>query len=80
MNFRDVLPGVAAALLSAGTLQLAAAPPVPEWIWHDHQAGETAPRLGQSEIVYLRKTFTVPSAPARAELKVCGDDEATVFL
>ncbi len=58
----------------------AAEPPLPEWIWHDHQIGDAAPRGSQSEIIYLRKTFVIEKAAARAELKVCGDDEATVFL
>ena len=75
---RTILPALGVLLsLHVG---IAAAPPLPEWIWHDRQVGETPPRSGQSEGVFMRKTFTVPSALQRAELKVCGDDEAAVFL
>src|SRR5512141_3197584 len=49
---------------------------VPEWIWHNYQG--TMPK--GTEVVFARKQFDVARAVQRAELKVCGDDEATVFL
>jgi hypothetical protein len=52
--------------------------PLPEWIWHNYQKGDPLPR--ELETVYLRKSFSVGSKPASAELKICGDDMATVFL
>jgi putative heme-binding domain-containing protein len=55
-----------------------AAGPLPEWIWHDYQPGDPLPQ--GLETVYLRKNFSVATNPASAELKVCGDDMATVFL
>jgi putative heme-binding domain-containing protein len=55
-----------------------AAEPLPEWIWHNYQKGDTLPQ--GTEVVFLRRNFSVSSKPASAELKVCGDDNATVFL
>ena len=55
-----------------------AAAPLPEWIWHNYQKGDPPPQ--GTETVFLRKDFSVTSQPASAELKVCGDDEVTVFL
>ncbi|MBI5774835.1 MAG: c-type cytochrome [Verrucomicrobia bacterium] len=80
MKFPSAFTGACIAAFVLFATSLHAAPPLPEWIWHEHQIGEAAPRSGQSEVVFLRKNFTVPSAPGRAELKICGDDEATVFL
>ncbi|MEQ1861284.1 MAG: heme-binding protein [Chthoniobacteraceae bacterium] len=77
---KSLLPAFIPALFAACAFADAAPPPLPEWIWHDHQAGEVAPRSGQAEVVFMRATFTLPGAPQHAELKVCGDDEATVFL
>jgi putative heme-binding domain-containing protein len=52
--------------------------PLPEWIWHNYQKGDPLPQA--LETVYLRKIFSVSSKPAGAELKICGDDSAAVFL
>jgi putative heme-binding domain-containing protein len=59
-------------------LPLAAAEPVAHWIWHEYRPGDTL--LPGTEHILVRKTFAVPDGVTRAELRVCGDDEAVVHL
>ncbi|MBI3878775.1 MAG: c-type cytochrome [Verrucomicrobia bacterium] len=67
---------LAACLLA--TLSAHAAEPLPEWIWHNYQKGDPLPQ--GTEVVFMRKKISIASKPASAELKICGDDSATVFL
>lgn len=66
------------AIICLATTFVQAANPLPEWIWHNYQKGDPLPQ--GLETVYLRRNFSISSQLAGAELRICGDDMATVFL
>ncbi|MEW6306350.1 MAG: c-type cytochrome [Verrucomicrobiota bacterium] len=66
------------ALVASLSFNASAADPLPEWIWHDYKPGDKL--LPGTETIFVRKAFPVEGRVSSAELKVCGDDEAIVFL